>query len=152
MVDTFVVLGHLLQSTGSIRACWEHGRASMWRVFWANPGAKNAQRLSVNHKLDLMQRAVLPQVFFRCSRWPPQKQIADEIDIVQRKMTAAITRVAREPGEEVIEYYRRRRRFARKLCNFRGLWSQHWFDSCPMGSPLAQAVEPKYLGSAVFFL
>jgi hypothetical protein len=127
LVDTFIVLGHAIQSNGSIRACWSRARSSMWKSFWANPGAAAADGLARDGKLALMSRAVLPQLSFRCSRWPPQRQIGSEVDKIQQKMTASLLRLPREPGEEADSYVKRRGRAARKICSERGLWSNHWF-------------------------
>ena len=125
--DTFVVLGHILQPTGSIRACWSRSRAVMWKAFWTNPGAETAKNLSIPRKVQLLTRAVQPQMSFRCSRWPPQRQIAQEVDALQQKMTASMLRLPRHAHEEPAEYVRRRGRLARGLCQQQGSWSTHWF-------------------------
>ena len=125
--DTFVVLGHTIETSGSIRPCWSKCRTSMWRAFWANPGSKPARDLSITQKLSLQNRVVLPQISFRCSRWPPQQQIAAEVDHIQQKMTSSLLKLPREPGEEAEAYVRRRGREARKCNMSQGLWSQHWF-------------------------
>ena len=127
LVDTFIVLGHAVQSSGSIRACWSRARSSMWKAFWANPGATSAGQLAHGRKLALMSRAVLPQLSFRCSRWPPQRQIGCEVDRLQQKMTASLLRLPPAPGEEAESYVRRRGRAARKICEEHGTWSDHWF-------------------------
>ena len=126
-VDTFIVLGHTVQSNGSIRACWTKARTAMWKSYWANPGATAAQNLSVPNKLALMSRVVTPQISFRCSRWPPQRTVAVEVDTLQQKMTASLLRLPRLEGEEADSYVRRRGRAARKQCSHHGLWSQQWF-------------------------
>jgi len=127
LVDTFIVLGHAVQSSGSIRACWARARSTMWKAFWVNPGATSAAQLAHDKKLALMSRAVLPQLSFRCSRWPPQRQIASELDNLQQKMTASLLRLPPAPGEEAEDYVRRRGRAARKICTEQGMWSNHWF-------------------------
>ena len=99
----------------------------MWKSFWANPGANSARHLERAERLSLMQRAVLPLMSFRCSRWPPQRQIACEVDTLQQKMTASLLRLPRDPGELPEDYVRRRGRLARKICSEHGLWSQHWY-------------------------
>ena len=126
--SSFVVLGHYLQENGSVRECWSKARSSMWRAYWANPGSRDAVHVSVGSKLAILRRAVLPQVSFRCSRWPPQKQIAKELDKMQQNMTASIVRLPQIAGEDAPEYVRRRGRAARKLCRDAGSWSSHWFS------------------------
>jgi hypothetical protein len=127
VVSTFLVLGHRLQPNGSIRECWSSARASMWRAYWGNSGSRDAAHLGASCKAFLMNRAVLPQLSFRCSRWPPQQQIAGEVDRMQQKMTASALRLPFQVGEDVDSYVRRRGRIARKLCHKVGSWSSHWF-------------------------
>lgn len=76
----------------------------------------------------LLSRAVTPLIDFRCSRWPPQKQIATELDRTQRKMTATLLCVPRSPGEFIDDYVWRRGRISAKLCREHGLWSDRWFN------------------------
>ena len=102
-------------------------RAAMWRAYWANPGSKDAHKLAVSHRLALLRRAVAPSFSFRCSRWPPQCQVASELDCLQQKMTASLLKLPRDEGEEADAYVRRRGRAARKLCVANGKWSALWF-------------------------
>ena len=127
VTSEFTVLGHILQTNGSIRACWKQTRCAMWRAFWSNSGSKDADNFNVEAKLNLLSRSVMPQMDFRSSRWPPQKQIATEIDRTQRKMTAAIVTIPHNEYESSCEFVRRRGRAAAKLCNEHGLWSKRWF-------------------------
>ena len=127
MVSAIPVLGHVLEPSGSIRACWTRCRNSMWKAFWANPGATAAGHLGCSDRLTLMHRAVLPQLSFRCSRWPPQRQIGSEVDTLQQKMTASLLRLPRDPGEEAEHYVRRRGRIARSISYEHGRRSQLWF-------------------------
>ena len=69
-----------------------------------------------------------PQSDFRCSRWPPQKQVASELDCIQRKMAATMLKVPLREGEPVVDFIRRRGRIAKASCDSHGLWSQRWFD------------------------
>ena len=89
------MLGHTIESSGSIRPCWTKCRTSMWRAFWANPASTSARDLSTPQKLALTNRVVLPQLSCRCSRWPPQRQVAFELDHVQQKMTSSLLRLPR---------------------------------------------------------
>ena len=76
----------------------------------------------------LLQRAVLPQMDCRCSCWPPQVQIASEIDRTQRKMVATILGVVRLPDEAIEDFVKRRGRLAARCCKQNGLWSKRWFQ------------------------
>ena len=127
LCDQFIVLGHSLDDDGSIRSCWSRARASMWKAFWANPGSRAAAKFPISERLNLLARAVAPQLDFRCSRWPPQKQVAAEVDSIQRKMVSTLLRVPRGPQEPVEDYVRRRGRLAARTCKLHGLWSARWF-------------------------
>ena len=125
--DTFNVLGHWLQDNGSVRSCWARTRQQMWGAFWANVSAAGSMKLPLLLRMKLLLRAVVPILDFKCSRWPPQLQIANELDAVQRKMVAILLRLTPE-NEETCEQFRRRRgRAARALCLQGGLWSRRWF-------------------------
>ena len=128
MTDCFAILGHTVRSNGSIRACWDKTKRGLWRAFWSNPGARDARHLSLENRFHLLKRAVTPQFLFRCSRWPPQQQIAKELDSVQRKMAATIINTSRLPGEHVADYCRRRGRIAARKCKQEGLWSTQWLQ------------------------
>ena len=95
----------------------------MWRSFWTNPGARDGQHSGLDRKLKFLQRAVVPQIDFRCSRWPPQKVIAEEV----AKMLAILIKVPRIPGELPGVFCRRRARIARRQCRQQGIWSERWF-------------------------
>jgi hypothetical protein len=125
--DTFNVLGHSLQHTGSVRHDWVKTRRQMWGAFWANSGAAGAKKLPVAFRLKLLFRAVVPIFDFRCSRWPPQASIAAEVDTLQRKMTGILLRLSPMPREDVQQFVRRRGRAARSLCAEYGWWSKRWF-------------------------
>ena len=130
--STFNVLGHTLQSSGSIRACWSNTRRCLWRAFWSNPGARTVRHLGLDSKLRLLQRAVTPALDFRCSRWPPQPQIARELDIVQRKMISSIMRIERGPVESIDLFHQRRGRVAAQVARDQGLWSRRWWQRAQM--------------------
>ena len=78
-------------------------------------------------KVSKMEKAVTPQLDCRCTRWPPQRTIAGELDGMQRKMVATVMRIPRYPGEETPGYVRRRGRAAASHCKRVGTWSQRWF-------------------------
>ena len=75
----------------------------------------------------MLAKAVSPQLDCRCSRWPPQRTIAAELDGIQRKMVATAMRIPKYPGEELPNYVRRRGRAAARQCKLAGTWSQRWF-------------------------
>jgi hypothetical protein len=120
-------LGHIVQTSGSIRACWQTARTKMWRAFWANSGSTMGKKLPLPAKIALLQRCVACVVAFRMSRWPPQTQIARELDAVQARMTALILGLKPNPTEDSATFLRHRAKAARQSCRIHGLWSQLWF-------------------------
>ena len=88
---------------------------------------KAAKHVSVCGRMQLLTRSVQPHLAFRCSRWPPQRQIAIEVDRIHQKMTATMLRLPRLEGEDPDTYVRRRGRAARTLCREQGSWSADWF-------------------------
>lgn len=120
-------LGHIVQTSGSIRACWQLARTKMWKAFWVNSGSKLGRRLPVPAKIALLHRCVASVATFRMSRWPPQIQIAKEVDATQAKMMAIILGVKPNVGEDPATFSRRRAKSARLSCRSHGLWSQLWF-------------------------
>ena len=94
-------LGHIVQTSCSIRGCWQAARTQMWKAFWANSGSLLGRRLPVPDKLALLRRCVASVVAYRMSRWPPQSQIAREIDDVQARMSSFIIGLRPHPVEDV---------------------------------------------------
>ena len=130
LCHTFVALGHVLKDDGSIRNCWQNTRQSMWKAFWSNSGSRTARQLSDAQRLLLLQKSVVPPLQYRCSRWPPQRMIANELDAIQRKMIANVQRIPRYPGEDVGDFVKRRGRAAAHTCRISGPWSHKWFRRC----------------------
>ena len=99
----------------------------MWKAFWGNLRPVTSQGLALPAKLQLLNRSARPCLDYRASRWPPQLQIAKEVDGMQRRMVALIMRLPRREGESPEEFFRRRARSAGKACSDCGTWSQRWF-------------------------
>ena len=58
---------------------------------------------------------------------PPQLQMANDLDAVQRRMVAIALRLTPANGETREQFTCRRGRAARQLCLQSGLWSRRWF-------------------------
>ena len=86
------------------------------------------KRAPLSRKMGCLMRAVKPIISYRCSLWPPQRQIGNEVDALQRKMVAIACPLRRAPGEESDQFARRRGRHASRVAKDAGLWSLHWFD------------------------
>ena len=98
----------------------------MWKAFWANCGHSSLRSAPAKIKIDLLNRACLPLLDYRCSRWPPQPTFGTELDRVQLKMAAVLLRVGRRLGETPADFCRRRNRLAGDACAKLGRWSQVW--------------------------
>ena len=69
-----------------------------------------------------MERAALPVMQHRDTRWPPHRRRECEIDRLQRKMVAPMLQIPRLLGEMPTDYIRRRNRAATVQIK-RGGWS-----------------------------
>ena len=83
--------------------------------------------MSADQRMSLLAKAVAPQLDYRCSRWPPQRVVAQELDCMQRKMVSTVLRTPRHPGEDTADFVKRRGRIAGRKCRSVGQWSQRWF-------------------------
>ena len=119
----FNALGHTLQDNGSTRACWHSTSRSMWKAYFGNCGSYVARKLVKNLRFSLMDRAVLPILQGRDTRWPPTSLRQMQVDTVQRKMVSSIIRLPPTSGEGPVEYLRRRNRQATSIMNQYGKWS-----------------------------
>ena len=106
----------------STHVCWKQACKSMWGAFFANCKSQHADKLAVQTKLTLLDRAVLPVLHHRDTRWPPSKQRCQDIDRMQRKMVAAILRPPMLSGECPADHARRRNRLASAQIAKAGPW------------------------------
>lgn len=123
---SFRALGHTLQNDGSVRACWLNTKSQMWRSFFANSVSAAARGLPLNSKLKLLDSATAGILRARYARWPPQMQLAREINSVQRRMIASIMRTQRKPSDIAQTFSTRRFKEAALVMNNRGHWSRQW--------------------------
>jgi hypothetical protein len=119
----FAALGHVVQDNGATLACWSRTKKAMWRAFFANCACQNARALPAESRLRLIDRAVLPVLDYRSTRWPASRQRGAEMDRMQRKMAVIAMRVPMMIGEPVADFCRRRARLAGVHCRQVGLWS-----------------------------
>jgi len=122
---TFKALGHTLSDDGSIQPCLTATLASMWRSFYGNFG-KNMRHAPLEHKLRLLNRAVLPIATYRMSRWPYQVQAAKQVDKTQTKMIGSLLGMKVQPGDDPATFAMRRNRAAKNIAAQRGKWSSIW--------------------------
>ena len=114
-VTVFPCLGHLLESDGSMRACFRATEGAAWRAFWASFGKARNGPLALATKLSQLDRVVKPIVSFRAARWPFVVKYAKILDKFQRRMIRLIARIPGLAGEEPAAYSRRAARIVCQL-------------------------------------
>ena len=120
------VLGHAIQSSGSVSVDFRNTELKMWKSFWANSGKLTALRGGEKFKLTLLQRATLPIADQHMVRWPFTKSRCRVVDAMQRKMLTTCVRLIAEPGESVEVFSRRKKRAVKELQTKMGCWSLRW--------------------------
>ena len=80
----------------------------------------------LEHKLRLLNRAVLPVAAYRMSRWPYQVHAAERLDKTQTKMIGSLLGMKFQPGDDPAAFAMRRNRAAAKVAAQRGKWSSLW--------------------------
>ena len=126
LVGSFTVLGHTLTPDGSVRTCQDLVLRGAWRAFWANLGGKKGRSLPCKMKLDLIDRAVAPVIFFRAARWPFTKCFARKLDATQRRMVRHVMQYRPHASESLHAFCIRRAKAAGGVCQHRGMWSVRW--------------------------
>ena len=124
VVSHMTALGHLLSADGCFAQCFQHTLQALWRAFFANCGPRH--NLPSGRRLQLLQRAVLPILQFRVTRWPFQLHRARWLDLVQRRMIALCLGLRLEQDEAVETFVRRRGRAAGREQAKLGRWSTLW--------------------------
>ena len=126
LTPRFECFGHVLEPTGSIRACFNATKRLCWNAFHLHLSSKKCRHIPIAHKITLLQRVVQPIFSYRCTRWPYQKTYAKELDLLQTKMLAVMTREQRYPDEELARYIKRRNQMASRMARTHGRWSRTW--------------------------
>jgi len=122
------VLGHHVADDGSLRPDWNHQRPRLWRAFWSCASSKALVGATLAEKEKAITRFVSPIGLFRWSRWPPQKQIANELNATQAAMLTTLLRIVPQAGETPTMYRRRRAALSRQNFQQVPLWSSQWFS------------------------
>ena len=120
----FECLGRVVSHDGS---AWPDARRCIqrcWAAFWASAGHARARALSVQTRLMLLRRRVLPHILRDGVCWPLSKTQLLEVRSLQRRMIAACLRVHRETSEPADEFYKRRLRRAAELARSEGCWAK----------------------------
>eukprot|EP00969_Alexandrium_andersonii_P003755 162877-Alexandrium_andersonii.AAC.1 len=74
----------------------------MWRAFWGAAGSQITRDAPFHAKLRSLHRSVLPVFDFKCSRWPPQRTVSEEVDRLQRRLVAILQRLRPQPGGDAV--------------------------------------------------
>ena len=124
----FPVLVHVLSDNGATHACWTATRRAMLRAFFGNCASKSCRPLDTSTRFSLLNRAVLPILQHRDTRWPPSAQRQQDVDRLQRQMVGSILRVKPVSGEQAADYVRRRNMITSRQMNKLGKWSAKHFE------------------------
>ena len=73
-----------------------------------------------------MNRAVKPVLFFRNTRWPFTKVLAEHQNKIQRHMLAQFFKLEKWPTEDLQMYYRRRMRAVSTFLRQHGTWGSQY--------------------------
>ena len=102
------VLGRHLNNAGSLEVPFAETVKKMCGRFWKNAGSGCAKYLPPSLQCILIDRAVRPLFELQFATWPGQKQYADKLDVLQRKMHAITLGTRRQPCDTVQQYNLRR--------------------------------------------
>eukprot|EP00973_Karenia_brevis_P029968 4132108-Karenia_brevis.AAC.1 len=80
------VLGVWVQNDGALGTEWCETKTAMWTAFYRNAGSKKAKLADFKSKLRLQDRAVKPMFGCRCARWPPNREVYQDLNRVQGRM------------------------------------------------------------------
>ena len=125
-VHIFPCLGHKLEHSGSVSACFEYVVGSCWRSFWSNVSRTAAGRLSLSLFMTSFNRSVTPILSFRVARWPFVLAKARHLDTVQRRMIRLSVPVRRFASETDAVYGRRAARAVTDIQHALIPWSLLW--------------------------
>ena len=84
--DVFKCLGQLLQSSGSIDACFRESIDTMWRKFHMIMSPKYRSETLRRRRIVLLNWCVLPIFLSRCSSYPFTRTRAEMINYTQLQM------------------------------------------------------------------
>mmetsp|Transcript_89998 Transcript_89998/g.263073 ORF Transcript_89998/g.263073 Transcript_89998/m.263073 type:complete len:213 (-) Transcript_89998:121-759(-) len=129
-VEQFACLGHILSPNASVIPCWQNTRHAMWKSYFANCSHKALGSLPLSTKLKMIQKSCKQPFSYRCSRWPPARELSRAIDRVQAKMTAGVMRTPLLPSEDPVSYIKRRNKEAAQMIRLQGRWSLEWHVRC----------------------
>ena len=123
VVSSMPVLGHELSATGSVTQCWTLARAAMLRSFYKNSGSLQALDIPTDKKIVLLSRATFPILAYRAVRWPPSKSSTARVDRFQRKLSSHCIGTSPIPGEQQIDFIKRRNGIVSAHLPRRARWS-----------------------------
>ena len=104
---------------------WSCSRRA-WRDFGSNPASKEARTAGIDKQIRLFNSCVTNSIAHVWSRWPPQKTIEKDLDLLQNSMMSTIVVITRNPCESINSFICRRGRAAKCLSKKAGLWSVEW--------------------------
>ena len=93
------VLGHLLSCDASPWPCWRRTEKAMWAAFWSNCVGPKVSTLGLRDRCRLLDRSAKPILFFRNTRWPWTRTLADAQSRTMRRMLSYFIHIEHLSGE-----------------------------------------------------
>ncbi len=116
------VLGHTICNDSSPWPCFKRTEKRMWAAFWKNCVGPKVSSLRLDERCQLLNRSVRPVLFFRNTRWPWTRALADSQGRVQRKMLSYFVHAEPCVGETLDFWHRRRMRKVAYVTQSHGTW------------------------------
>jgi hypothetical protein len=125
-MDCLTPLGHFVHYKCSVMPAFIQTRRLMWRAYCAKFASQKLRDVTVEKRVETLERYITPLLTFRCAGWPYQPTVAKAVDKLQVKMIGHLLYVAPWPCEQVTEYFRRRGKMAAAIAQAYGRWSTLW--------------------------
>lgn len=128
-VERMRFLGHILESSGSVRSCWRHARNQVYARAQAAMRVARRAHVPVVERLRALDAVLWPALMFRAPTWPPHACILGEADALQRRCAALALEVAPRPLEDPATYRRRRGHIAGVAIATHVPWSRRMVEA-----------------------
>ena len=124
-VTQLAILGCLVSANGSVEACFQQTKASMWRAFYACYG-KSLLMCSLQKRLKWLTVNILAICACRWCTWPYSEALGKRLDKTQLHMVCLLLDYQFKAGISVESYYRNRAILAGRTISNLGRWSEMW--------------------------
>ena len=103
-ISDSTILGWLVQSDGGMSRAWSVFKAKLMGAFYANLRAPGFKKLSTIQRTSMLGRALGPIALYYAQPWQPSFRVAEDMNILQRRMVAMAVAVPRLPEEDWVAF------------------------------------------------